>query len=145
MRSSGLPTKAAERSFLRSKNADLAAKERYAPACTPPACMTAHKRRLAQLLYAFAQKLDKKREAAEKRAHRQLIKERASEQKAERKRQRSDPLYALYHDDVPVPMPPPVSAEVAAETAAKVARIKALAAARPNASPSAVLNALSYM
>ena len=67
------------------------------------------------------------------------------QQKAERKRQRSDPLYALYHDDVPVPMPPPVSAEVAAETAAKVVRIKALAAARPNASPSAVLNALSYM
>ena len=65
--------------------------------------------------------------------------------KADRKRQRSDPLFALYHGDAPVPMPPPVSAEVAAETALKVARIKALAAARPDASPSAVLNALPYM
>ena len=64
------------------------------------------------------QKLEKKLEAAERRAHRVMMKERAAEHKAEKKRKKSDPLYALYEDeDAPVPMPPPVSDEVAQETA----------------------------
>ena len=74
-----------------------------------------------------------------------MLKERVAAKKAERKKPRDDPLYALYHESVPVPMPPPPSVDVVERTAAKVAKIKALAAARPDASPLAVLNALAFM
>ena len=57
----------------------------------------------------FAQKLEKKREAAEKRAHRQLMKERASELKTERKRQRSDPLPLLVRKSERSLVPPALS------------------------------------